>query len=449
MKFYNTLGREKQEFKPIKKVVGIYACGPTVYKSAHIGNLRSYIFMDILSKTLKTKYNVNLVMNITDVGHLTDDADLGEDKLEKQAKEKKLSVWDIAKKYTDEFMQDLEELNIQKPDVIPKATDHIPEQIDMIKQIEKKGFTYKTSDGIYFDTSKIDNYGDLIPNFDPSSLQAGKRVDMKEKINPTDFALWKFSKPEDKRQMEWDSPWGRGFPGWHIECTAMGCKYLGKKFDIHTGGVDHITIHHTNEIAQAKGSFGENHANYWMHNNHLTVEGKKMSKSKDNFYTLRTIKEKGFDPLDYKYFCLLAHYRKKLNFTWDALEAASNARKKIINKFLGVAKGKVDKKFYEDFLESLYDDLNTPKALSVIQEVISSDLSLEDKKATIYEMDLILGIGIDKEITIPKEVKNLAEQRLEAKNKKDFQKADLLRKKIGDLGYSIKDGKEGYKLIKN
>ncbi len=449
MKFYNTLGREKQEFKPIKKVVGIYACGPTVYKSAHIGNLRSYIFMDILSKTLKTKYNVNLVMNITDVGHLTDDADLGEDKLEKQAKEKKLSVWDIAKKYTDEFMQDLEELNIQKPDVIPKATDHIPEQIDMIKQIEKKGFTYKTSDGIYFDTSKIDNYGDLIPNFDPSSLQAGKRVDMKEKINPTDFALWKFSKPEDKRQMEWDSPWGRGFPGWHIECTAMGCKYLGKKFDIHTGGVDHITIHHTNEIAQAKGSFGENHANYWMHNNHLTVEGKKMSKSKDNFYTLRTIKEKGFDPLDYKYFCLLAHYRKKLNFTWDALEAASNARKKIINKFLGVAKGKVDKKFYEDFLESLYDDLNTPKALSVIQEVISSDLSLEDKKATIYEMDLILGIGIDKEITIPKEVKNLAEQRLEAKNKKDFQKADLLRKKIGDLGYSIKDGKEGYELIKN
>jgi cysteinyl-tRNA synthetase len=309
----------------------LYTCGPTVYNFAHIGNLRTYIFEDILRRTLEFNgYKVKQVMNITDVGHLTSDADTGEDKIEIGTKREGKSAWEIAKKYTDAFLCDLESLNIKKPHTLCKATDHISEMIELIKKIEQKGLVYQIGDGIYFDTSKLDDYGKLA-NLSVNGLKAGARVDIVEgKRNKTDFALWKFSPKNAKRQMEWDSPWGRGFPGWHIECSAMSIKYLGEHFDIHCGGVDHIPIHHTNEIAQSEAATGKKPwVNYWLHGEFLILENSRMGKSAGNFITLATLKEKGYDPIVYRYLCLGAHYRKPLTFSFDSLEHAKNSYERL------------------------------------------------------------------------------------------------------------------------
>jgi len=327
IKLFNTMGRKKEVFKPIiPGEVKMYACGPTVYDYTHIGHFRAYVFVDVLRRMIKFNgLKLKHVMNITDVGHLTDDADQGEDKIEKKSKKEGKTVWEIAKFYTKDFFDAMEKLNVQKPEIICKATDHIQEMIDLVKRIEDNGYIYRTSDGIYFDTSKLSDYGKLA-GLDIEGLKEGARVEKNlEKKNPTDFALWKFAKEGEKRQMEWDSPWGpHSFPGWHIECTAMSMKYLGEVYDIHTGGVDHIPVHHTNEIAQAQGAIEKDFVNYWLHNEFVNINGEKMSKSKGNIYNMHDIEEKGFDPLSMRYLFLTAHYRSKINFTWDSLEAAEN-----------------------------------------------------------------------------------------------------------------------------
>ncbi len=330
---YNTLTRTKEKFEPLRPPkVGLYSCGPTVYNYAHIGNLRSYVFADLLKRVLRYDgYKVEHVMNITDVGHLTSDADSGEDKMEKGSKREGKTVWDIAKFYTEKFQSDIHALNIEDPDIWCKATDHITEQIAQVQAIERKGFTYRTEDGIYFDTSKLEDYGKLA-RLKAEDLEAGARVDMGEKRHKTDFALWKFSPKGEQRQMEWPSPWGTGFPGWHIECSAMSSKYLGEQFDIHTGGIDHIPVHHTNEIAQAETAFGRKPwVKYWLHGEFLVMDKGKMAKSGENFLTLATIEEKGYDPLDYRYLCLTAHYRQQLKFSWEALDTAKASRQRLLN----------------------------------------------------------------------------------------------------------------------
>jgi len=334
MNLYNTLTRKKEHFKPIKQnQVKLYACGPTVYDFVHIGHFRAYIFIDVLRRALKYNgFDVKHVMNITDVGHLTDDADAGEDKIEKKALQEKKTVWDIAKFYTDDFFSAMKALNVQKPDIVCKATDHISEMIKMVQRIEKNGYAYRISDGIYFDTSKLRDYGKLA-RLDIVQLQEGARVEPNpEKKNSTDFALWKFSPKDVKRQMEWKSPWGVGFPGWHIECTAMAVKYLGIKIDIHTGGIDHIPVHHTNEIAQTQGAYGRDIVRFWLHNEFLLVDGKKMSKSKKNFYRLSDVVKQRISPLAVRYFFLQAHYRIPVNFTWAALGSAQSGLNNLYDK---------------------------------------------------------------------------------------------------------------------
>ena len=455
LRLYNTLGREKQVFEPLEgSTARMYACGPTVYHYAHLGNLRAYVFMDVLRRVIEyVGYDVDLIINITDVGHLTDDADQGEDKMEKGAKREGKSVWDIAAYYTEAFMQDIDALNIKRPRKWTKATDYIQEQIDLVKKIEANGFTYRTDDGIYFDTSKLDNYGVLVPNFDPEALQAGKRVEMGDKKHATDFALWKFSSPGESRQMEWDSPWGVGFPGWHVECTAMGCSELGEVFDIHTGGQDHISVHHTNEIAQAKGAFGTNHARFWMHNEFLVDKSGKMSKSKGDFLRLQSVQEKGFDPLDYRYFCLLTHYRKPLSFSWEALEAARSARLRVTEKVVslkeevsGLGSGKpssMQLALQKRFSEAISDDLNTADALALVQEVLKSELSASQKLSLLLDWDAVLGLRFSQAakqvVDAPQEVVALADKRLVARQEKDFSRADALREEIASLGWVVED----------
>ncbi len=449
LKIYNTLHKKKEEFKPIKKGrVGFYACGPTVYDFAHIGNLRTYIFEDILRGILEyNSYKVRHVMNITDVGHLTSDEDIGEDKVEKAAKEKKKSAWQIAEFYTKQFKKDLTDLNIAPANVMPKATDHIKEQIALIKKLEQKGFTYKTSDGIYFDTSKFKGYGKL-GKIDIKGLKKGARVKEGEKKNLTDFALWKFSLKEGKRQMEWESPWGVGFPGWHIECSAMSTKYLGQPFDIHAGGIDHIPVHHQNEIAQSEAAYNKPLANYWMHGEFLVAKQKKMAKSEGAFITLNTLKEKGFNPLAYRFFVLGTHYRKPLNFSWVALEAAEKGLKNLYSQLrnLGNKVGKVDKEYKNKFLKKINDDLNTPQALAVAQKILKSKLSNGDKLATLLDFDKILGLRLIEAIRpvkIPKKIEELAEKREKLRKEKKWSEADELRQQIKKLGYQIEDTKKG------
>ena len=326
LKLYNTLTRKKEIFKPLKdKQVGIYTCGPTVYWHQHIGNLRSYIFPDILKRVLSLDgFKVKHVMNITDVGHLTGDADEGEDKIEKAAAKEGKKAEDIANYYWQIFREDFKKLNITEPDIWTKATERIKEQIELIKKLEEKGYTYKTGDGIYFDTDKFKDYAKLA-KLQKEGLRAGKRIEMRDKKNKTDFALWKFSGEPGKRQQEWQSPWGLGFPGWHIECSAMSMKYLGDSFDIHTGGIDHIPVHHTNEIAQSEAATGKKFVNFWLHGAFLVFKGEKISKSKGGLYTIAELEEKGFSPLSFRYFALTAHYRASLNFSLENLEAAQNA----------------------------------------------------------------------------------------------------------------------------
>jgi len=462
IQLYNTLYRKKQIFKPLKnKKVGLYTCGPTVYWYAHIGNLRSYLFEDILRRTLEyNKYKVKQVMNITDVGHLTSDADTGEDKLEKGAKRENKTVWQVADFYTKHFKKDLKNLNIQEPSVWIKATDTIKEQIDLIKTLEKKGFTYKINDGIYFDTSKLKTYGQLwgskIEKI-KQEMKAGARIKMvKGKKNPTDFALWKFSPKAIKRQMEWDSPFGVGFPGWHTECVVMGIKELGIPFDIHCGGIDHIQIHHTNEIAQSEAIYNKILARFWLHGEFLLLNKGKMSKSKENIITLDSLIKKGINPLAYRYLCLTAHYRSQLIFSEQNLQASQNALDKIYNKIQEL-KSKTNKlinkkeiKSYQDkFLKFINDDLDTPKALALFWKVLNDKNLLDNEKYFLaLNFDKVLGLNLNniKKQEIPEQIKKLAKQREKYRIEKQWEKADQIRKEIEKLGYSLEDTKKGTKI---
>ncbi|MFA6490282.1 MAG: cysteine--tRNA ligase [Candidatus Magasanikbacteria bacterium] len=458
IRFYNTLNRKIEDFKPIKKTIGLYTCGPTVYNYAHLGNLRAFIFEDVLKRVLLySGQKVKHIMNITDVGHLVGDTDTGEDKMEKGAAREGKTAWDIAEFYTKAFFNDLNELNILSATKYPKATDHIEEQIALIKKLEKKGFTYKTSDGIYFDTSKLKDYGKMAL-LAGQKLEAGARVDMGEKKNPTDFALWKFSPKNTERQMEWGSPWGIGFPGWHIECSAMAAKYLGQPFDIHCGGVDHIQIHHTNEIAQSEAAEGKQLANYWLHSEFLVLGKDKMAKSGSNFITISALKEKGINPLAYRYFVLQTHYRKQLAFSFEALQAAETGLKNLYQTAAKIKRNSSvikEEKIIEEVENEFYNDLNLPAALGLIWEALKS---LKINYKTLLKFDEVLGLDIDENVkkiensnkvqAIPEEIKNLVLKRDEARRNKNWQDSDILRDKLEDLGYQVEDSKDGTKVRK-
>jgi cysteinyl-tRNA synthetase len=450
---YNTLTRKKETFKPIKEgEVGMYTCGPTVYGFPHLGNMRTYIFEDILKRVLEFNgFQVNHVMNITDVGHLTGDRDMGDDKIEKESKKEGKTAWEIAEFYTGTFKEDLLRLNIVFPNTFCKATDNIKEQIEMVQTLENKGFTYKTSDGIYFDTSKVADYTKL-SHQKLEELKEGARVEINaEKKNATDFALWKFSPKNEKRQMEWDSPWGIGFPGWHIECSAMSVKYLGEQFDIHCGAVDFVSLHHTNELAQTEAATGKiPWVNFWMHGAFLNmVGGRKMAKSSGDIVTLTTeFINKNINPLAYRFATLSVHYRKPMEWSDDIAISASNGYQNLLKKIsnLGGEIGNIDLEFKNKFLEDINDDLNMPKALATVQELLKSDLSNGDKLATILGFDKVLGLNFEKEINkaeiekkIPENIQKLLAERKTARENKDWKKADELRDQIIALGFEVKD----------
>jgi cysteinyl-tRNA synthetase len=459
---YNTLSRKKEEFKPIRTgEVGLYTCGPTVYNFAHIGNLRTYIFEDILRRVLLyNEYRVRHIMNITDVGHLTGDRDMGEDKMEKGSQREGKTAWEIAEFYTTAFKHDMQELNILEPDIWVKATDTIDEQIALIETLQEKGFTYQTRDGIYFDTSKFPDYSKL-SHQDLESLQEGARVEKNpEKRNATDFALWKFSPADTRRQMEWDSPWGIGFPGWHIECSAMSMKYLGDQLDIHCGGSDHIDVHHTNEIAQSEAATGKPFFNWWMHGAFLIIAGgKKMAKSDENFLTLENaFKKRDVDPLVYRFAAFQTHYRKPMEYSDESVRAARNGLQHLRNQVRQAAdnaagqSGSVNESFKIKFLEMVNDDLNVPRALAVVQEMLKSDIADADKHATILDYDRVLGLNLDKldqPETLPQNIQQLVEARQAARAAKEWAKSDQLRDQIQELGYTVQDTKDGMKVIKN
>lgn len=455
---YNTKSKQKEEFVPIHTgIVCMYHCGPTVYHYAHVGNLRAYVFADLLRRTFEYQnYQVKQVINITDVGHLTSDGDLGEDKLEKGAARENKSVWEIAKFYEHAFRTDLERLHIRTTGTLfPKATDYITQQINLIKTLEEKGFTYKISDGIYFDTAQFPRYADFA-HLDVAGLQAGARVEKNdEKKNITDFALWKFSPTDHKREMEWDSPWGTGFPGWHIECSAMSMQLLGNHFDIHTGGIDHIPVHHTNEIAQSECATGETYANTWMHVNFLQITGDKMAKSGDNFIRLDTLIEKGIEPLSYRYWLLTGHYRKSLDFSIEAVEAAGRALQKLYKEFEGLGDmiGDVDQEYKTKFQDAINDDINTPQALAIVWEMMKDTaIHPHNKKATLLDFDQVLGLDLiaHKKLPatdIPDHVTRLAQEREIARAHKEWDHSDTLRKQIQEYGYDVLDTKDGFKLV--
>ncbi len=443
LKVYNTLTRKKEAFKPIhKKEVGVYSCGPTVYWYQHIGNLRTYLFSDILKRVLSyDKFDVKHVINVTDVGHLTSDADQGEDKIEKAAEKEGKTAKDISNFYLKIFKEDLKKLNIISPDFWPKATEHIKEQIELIKKLEEKGYTYKTSDGIYFDSSKVKNYGKL-EGLKKRKLHPGKRVKVGEKKNKTDFALWKFSKNPGTRQQEWNSPWGIGFPGWHIECSAMSMKYLGENFDIHTGGMDHIPIHHSNEIAQSESATGKKFVNYWMHGAFLTFKEKKISKSKGGLYRISELEELGFSPLEYRYFSLTTHYRKPLGFSINHLRVAQKSYGRLKNIISNIKDKGINKKYLKDFENSINDDLDMPKALRILWKLVRDD-NAKGKKDTIKKMDEIFGLDLLKseKVDVPDKINILIKEREKLRKEKSWKKADSVRKKINKLGFIIEDVK--------
>jgi cysteinyl-tRNA synthetase len=457
LKIYNSLTRQKEKFEPINPPqVGMYTCGPTVYSYVTIGNWRTNFLSDLVFRTLQAlDYEVEHVMNITDVGHLTDDADSGEDKLEQAAKKERKTAWEIAKTYTKDFLDGLEALNIKQPQNLPRATDHIDQQINLIKQIEDQGFSYQTKDGIYFDIQKYEqaghDYGQL-SSLD--QIKAGARVEKNpEKKDPRDFALWKFSPEDKKRDMEWDSPWGKGFPGWHIECSAMSMAYLGEQFDIHIGGEDLKSTHHPNEIAQSESATGKSpFVKYWIHGAFLMVEGGKMSKSLGNQYTLQDIEAKGFHPLDLRYFYLTGHYRKQLNFTWEALKNAQQSRLKLQS----LVPFKVDKdkktdqaeKLYQEFIKHLSDDFNAPQALAVFWQAMKNEkLSPEEKKWLTKKAGPVLGLNLLDGVEVPEKVKELAQKREELRQSKQWDQADKARQQIEDLGYKVEDTSAGPKII--
>lgn len=454
---WNTRSRRLEVFTPIHPPqVGIYACGPTVYSALTLGNWRKYINDDVLDRVLRVfGYTVTHVTNITDVGHLVGDGDVGDDKIEKEAQKQHRTAWDVAKEYEKAFLDGLDALHIRRPEVLPRATEHIKEQIALVRELEEKGYTYQTSDGIYFDTAKFTTYGSLSGQR-LEEKEVGARVEINnEKRNPTDFALWKFSVEGVRRQMEWPSPWGVGFPGWHIECSAMSVKYLGQPFDIHTGGVDHIPVHHENEIAQTEAATGHPLASIWVHSEFLLVDGGRMGKSLGNGYTLDDVRTHGFDPLAYRWFVLGAHYRSKLNFTWDGLEAAKSALNKLKAAFIswGDASGSVVSALETEFRAALEDDLNTPKALAVVWELVKSDISSADKRATLMAFDEVLGLDIrhwkEETLVIPASIRALAEARWQARLAKNWPESDRLREVLAEQGWTMKDGAEGYILTRD
>lgn len=454
--FYNTLTKSKDKFEPInKEEVRMYSCGPTVYKDASIGNMRTYIMNDLIRRVLKYNgYKIKHTMNITDVGHLVSDADEGEDKMLKSAREMQKTPYEIAKYYTKLFMNDLEKLNVETPEVVCKATDHIEDMIKYVQKLLENGYAYETSTAIYFDVSKLDEYG-ILSGIKLEDQKAGARVDVDtEKRNPYDFALWIKAKPN--HIMKWESPWGLSYPGWHIECSAMGQKYLGEQFDIHTGGIDLIPTHHENEIAQSKGACGKIPAKYWIHGEYLLINGGKMSKSLNNVYLLKDITQKGYDPLTYRLFTYSSSYRTKLNFTWEGIEASQKALEKLRAGYQKHLEGNEDildeeiSKYEENFHKAINDDLNMPLAMSVVWDVVKNPKKSKKLAKLLDKFDTVLALSLDKKSEnqekIPEEVLKLAEERLKARTEKNWAESDRLRNEILALGYSIKDSKEGYEL---
>ncbi len=450
---YDTWSRTVRPFTTIHAGhVGMYCCGPTVYDHAHIGNLRTYVFEDILRRVLvRNGYEVRHVVNITDVGHLTSDADEGEDKMEKGSRRTGESAYAIAQRYTEAFVADWHALNLLQPTVWCRATDHIAEQIAFIGELDRSGYVYRTNDGLYFDTSKQDDYG-FLARLDRAGLQAGKRVALGAKRNITDFALWKFSPEGVARQMEWDSPWGRGFPGWHIECSAMSAKHLGIWFDIHCGGEDHIAVHHSNEIAQTQAAHGTRLANFWIHGHFLTLNAdSKMSKSSGDFVRLQTLRSRNIDPLAYRYLCMTAHYRSKLHFSWTSLGAAQTALNRLRHLYSGWSDGgRIDPDFTARFNAELNDDLNLPRALAVLWELVKSGLPPATLKATVDSFDLVLGLGLRDwnpvVSEIPESIRVLLGERAQAREAKNWVKADEIRKMLNTRGWRVEDGKDGQRL---
>ena len=454
--FYNTLTKSKDKFEPInKEEVRMYSCGPTVYKDASIGNMRTYIMNDLIRRVLKYNgYKIKHTMNITDVGHLVSDADEGEDKMLKSAREMQKTPYEIAKYYTKLFMDDLEKLNVETPEVVCKATDHIEDMIKYVQKLLENGYAYETSTAIYFDVSKLDEYG-ILSGIKLEDQKVGARVDVDtEKRNPYDFALWIKAKPN--HIMKWESPWGLSYPGWHIECSAMGQKYLGEQFDIHTGGIDLIPTHHENEIAQSKGACGKIPAKYWIHGEYLLIIGGKMSKSLNNVYLLKDITQKGYDPLTYRLFTYSSSYRTKLNFTWEGIEASQKALEKLRAGYQKHLEGNEDildeeiSKYEENFHKAINDDLNMPLAMSVVWDVVKNPKKSKKLAKLLDKFDTVLALSLDKKSEnqekIPEEVLKLAEERLKARQEKNWAESDRLRNEILALGYSIKDSKEGYEL---
>jgi cysteinyl-tRNA synthetase len=483
LRLYNTLSRSKETFRPLNEgKVGIYTCGPTVYAPAHIGNLRSYVFPDLLKKVLRRLgYEVEHVVNITDVGHLTSDADTGEDKLERAARQAERSAWDIAEEYTGLYLKDLERLKIEIAPHLPRATAHIPEQIAIIEKLEAGGYTYATGDGVYFDTARFADYGRLA-RLKAEGLQEGSRVEMGEKRNKTDFALWKFSPPGAQRQMEWESPWGKGFPGWHVECSAMSMKYLGQHFDIHTGGTDHIPVHHTNEIAQSEAVTGEPFVNYWLHGEYLVLgEDERMGKSEGNLLTLQQLMDDGFEPLAFRYLALNSHYRSYLNYSTQALKAADTALMGLRNlvrqaggqdgqggtsgkspdsapvgETSGGALGRIFGEMESELLGLLCDDLNAPRALATLWTTLRNEaVSAADKLTLAAFADSLLSLDLfdfsrlEAREEAPPAIRELAEKRWVARQAKDFAESDRLRDELAAQGFIMRDGKDGYELLKS
>ena len=465
MQLYNTETHRKEEFKPLnEKQVTMYCCGPTVYNYAHIGNMRTYIFEDLLSRTLRLHWPLKHVMNVTDVGHLVSDADEGEDKMEVATAREGKSAWDIAKFYEEKFFADYDALHCTLPTVISRATAHIAEMIALVKTLEEKGYTYRTRDGIYYDTSKFPRYDALVGRSRLEGLRGGARVEMSdEKKNPTDFALWKFSPKDKKRQMEWDSPWGVGFPGWHIECSAMAMKYLGPTIDIHCGGIDHVSVHHTNEIAQSEAATGRKYVDYWVHGEFLVLRAGKMSKSGGTFVTLQTLRDKGYDPLDYRYLCLTAHYRTQLEFTYESLDSARKSLQALRRETAQIAAAAQKQpavvtdraaQAKAKFQAAMEDDLNAPKALAVVWEAVrGAELNPAEKVEFLKFADGILALDLfrapeKKPQALPAEIEVLVQQRAAARAAKDYQKSDELRAQLAAAGYAVKDTPQGQQVEK-
>ena len=461
IRFYNTLTKQKEEFTPLEgNTVRMYSCGPTVYKDATIGNMRTNIFMDTLRRVLKYNgYNLKHVMNITDVGHLVSDGDEGEDKMIKSAREEKKTPLEIAEHYTKLFFRDLERLNIDLPEIIAKATDNIPDIIKFVKKLIQNGYAYETSTAIYFDVSKLDTYG-ILSGIDVRNQKAGARVEVdKEKRNPYDFAVW--IKAPENHLMKWDSPWGLSYPGWHIECSTMSQKFLGEVFDIHTGGIDLIPTHHENEIAQSKGACGKIPAKFWMHGEFLLINGGKMSKSLGNVYLMEDIIQRGYNPLVYKIFCFTAHYRNKLNFTWEGMDAAATSLARLQEGYYKHLEGnktisqEVIQEYKLKFLEAINDDLNMPLAMSVVWDVVKQPEKSKQYADLLLDFDKVLGLRLQEtqrqettSLELPPEIEELLQKRKEARERKDWAMSDSIRDALKEKGYQVIDSKEGMKVEK-